>query len=945
MSQNVPYDLDLFRDEFAAYSGTAKGLKGFSLRDDDKTGSCYVSKKSRFYLFTDFGANNITPDGKGINAIDYVMKTRFVDFNAACALLFAQFNLPVRTIDQLKPITEFSAKVTENEGFWDVEYFEQIQDEKAFKRIIPFYTEKLLLEYDFAQVAKYEVVGKGSKGLYHMTTTATPEFPIYGYNKKDFAKLYQPFAPKNDKFLHKHSFVGTKPERPIYGWDRLFSLVDEDKIDTILKQLKSAKGTTKATLLDELASEQLDEVIIATGGTDGMNIASLNYHVIWFNSETEVISKTEYKRLAKIAKVIYYCPDLDKTGVKQAVTMGMKLPKIKMIWLPESLKTQGKKDIADWVRMNKGLGLEFVKNLFKQILSQSVEFQFWKWNAKRGAYSLGINQMLQFLKYNGFFQYKLENNSADNTKKIEDKMFIKVQNNIATQVFPADIKAFVLNWLKQNFISIEVQEMLIKSVFFSERSGLNSLELIELQTKTGAKESQVYFFNNQAVTIKKDTIKVVKLDTIDTVTWQGNIVKRDFKLQETAPFKIFTNDKGELDIEITNPASNYFKVLINTSRVFWRNDINDLHQDTNNFNITSNNMIDLENQMQKMQLINKIFCIGHLLHKYKMKSKSYLVLGIDRKVSDDSTENNGGSGKSFIIENVFNYVFNRSIIDGRNLQKDDQKFMLDGVTKETDLVYFEDLSAYYDFNSFFNYVTGEIKANHKGGKIFTIPFADFAKPIVTMNAVPHDITASLNRRLVVFECGDYYHEIGLGYNETRTIRSDFKKDLFDENYTAAEWANDDNFMMYALQYYLNCDTKVEIEGSNLEVRNKIQKIGKEQMKFFNSFFKKDMKDWGHIGSRDRVLWIYKKGIHDFYKEEVGSKALAPGKFKDALNLYVDVKKWEIVWDDKKIGGTGTGVVDHFRLNMNPDENALQVNEDAKPNDIIDEEEPQTDLPF
>jgi hypothetical protein len=251
-----PYDLDLFWDasnnglyffdqEFAQYSGTKKGLKGFSIRDNDDHGSCYVSKtkKSQYYLFTDFGANNITPDHKGINAIEYVMRTRNVDFMSACAILFQQFNLPVREMDKIKPTVEFSSNVTKKEGYYNCDYFAKIQNPDYLKRLIPFYTDELLKEYHFYQLKNYSFVGKNKEGkFYQCTTTATAEFPIYGYRQEKFTKLYQPLAPKGDKYILKHSFVGEKPERFIYGWDRLFQKVDFERIEALYQELKDRKS-------------------------------------------------------------------------------------------------------------------------------------------------------------------------------------------------------------------------------------------------------------------------------------------------------------------------------------------------------------------------------------------------------------------------------------------------------------------------------------------------------------------------------------------------------------------------------------------------------------------------------------------------------------------------------------------------------------------------------
>ena len=967
MADNLPYDLDLFwercndglsffEEEFASARKTGKGAnewKAFAVREDDKTGSCHLSrsKANRQYLFTDFGGNNITPDGKGINAIDYVIKTRNVDFAGACSILFQQFNLPVRELDKIKPVTEFSANVTKKDGYWKVQYFKKFQDVAGLGRLFPFATPELLSEYNFKQVESYERVGTGKKGLYHMTTAATPDFPIYGYDYTDFCKLYQPSAPKGDAYLQKHSFVGTKPDRIIYGWDRLLDQVNVDAIESLESELEFAKKRDKAEILEKINDLKLDYVIIATGGTDGINIASLGHDVIWFNSETEIISKTEYFELIRFVKVVYYCPDLDTTGVNQAVKLGLMLMKIKMIWLPESLKDLKKKDAADWVRMNKGMGLPIVSAKFKQIMSQAVEFQFWKYNDK-GTVILALNQMLQFLKYNGFYQYKVESSSADNTKKIEEKMFVRVVDNVVQQVFPTDIRAFVLNWLKENFISLAIQEMIIKNVFFSERSGLMSVELTNLVTRTGYIDNQLYFFNDKVVQVGKQDIKVGLAKYSKVVTWESNIIQRDFTLQD-APFKIFLDANGQYDIEIIGEPSNYFKVLINTSRIFWAKDINKAGIDEHRYKIYSPNLTADENQLQKLHLINKMFGVGHLLHKYKQKSKDFLFLLIDSKIGATSKDNKGGSGKSFITETIFNYIFNKKIIAGRNLHNEDQKFLLDGVTKETDIISYDDLSPYFDFNSLFNHVTSEITANHKGGRMFPIAYKDFAKLTISMNAVPYDITDSLSRRLITSEVSDYYHAKSAEHPEARTIGSDFKTVLFDENYPASSWVSDDNFMMYTLQFYLNTPEKIEIEQGNLMVRNLIQKIGDRDMLFFNEFFAdaSNFEDLSHLDSNnDR--WIYMKGFYDEYKAELHAKAKISQDFKKSLQMYLEFKDWKIDFKKKKQNGNGNSVP-HFLLKAN-DSSVIAIKKEAdeteNPKPVQHQMfnpngEPETDLPF
>jgi len=336
-----------------------------------------------------------------------------------------------------------------------------------------------------------------------------------------------------------------------------------------------------------------------------------------------------------------------------------------------------------------------------------------------------------------------------------------------------------------------------------------------------------------------------------------------------------------------------------------------------------------------------------------MISKPYLILGIDRKIGGVK-DNNGGSGKSFTVNNVLNYVFNRVKIDGRNLTRENANFMLDGVTRETDIVYFEDLSPFYDFNSFLNFADGEIRANQKGGKMIVIPFEDFAKVVITMNAVPHEITDSLRRRLVVFECCDYYHEKGADYAETRTIRSDFGKNLFDENYTTEDWANDDNFMMYALQFYLNINEKIELEDSNMHNRKLIQQIGDAAMKYFENFFKdmSNLSQRGYVDSKSN-LYVELTQVFENYKSQVGKNARSNQDFKIALDHYCELKSWPVIHKKRKpIGGT-TNSVPHFNIDFG---SIVIKNSEEEDDDYVDpfatagqkaniDEEIETDLPF
>lgn len=955
MTENKPYDLqllwdktnyglDYFHEVYPDSVGKENKNKHFKTHNENTPSSTLSNKKSTDGVYRVF--NHSTKEG--FNAIDHVMnELKTTDFLEAAKYLFEKYGLSKNVPTFFAPQKSWTNDSKKPLGHWKVT---PAKKHHNYKTVAPFLTDKICEEYNFVSVELFEVIKEigESKKLSLLTVKATPEYPIFAYKFPDFAKIYEPKAVKDASgYSSKHHFLGTKPQRHIYGWDRLFEKSNLSQIEYLEKELKSADTEKeKKYLRDQINDLKLDSACICTGGSDGLNVASLGYDALWFNSEAEIISSEELHQLFKIVKVVYYIPDLDKTGVKQAVTMGLmskKHLKIKMLWLPETLKQNNKKDIADWVRLHKNDSIEKVQNLFKQLLSQAIEFQFWEWNSHRGTYTLNNKIMLNFLKHNGFYLYKIITTTADSTNEIEETRIVQIQNNIVQVVSARRVKNFVLQWLETNFIDIKVYNMILKSVYFSE-TALLSLPEIELNTRTGTKDSQIYFFNNRAVKITPSSIKDYKYFEVNNLVWRSNVIDHNFTLQ-TPYFNIKKDESGNWTIDVLRTDSNYLKVLINTSRVFWQKDVDKNGNDANKFNIKSDNLTDEENGIQALQLINKIYVIGYLLHKYKQKSKPYFVLGIDRKIGASIKDSNGGSGKSFIVEAISCLIKNWKYKDGKEMPKENPQFIFDGVTKETDIVFMDDMVQNQDYNIIFSKTTGVIIANHKGGKIFTIPFEDAAKFVGTTNFVPNDISGSLKRRLLCYQCGDYYHEKGEDYQESRKISSDFNnKDLFDADYSTTDWNNDYNFMLQCLQFYLGQDEKIEAPEDNLIIRNLQQQIGDVQLEHCNSFFKDKTK---------LDVWFSRAEIQNDYNLEAGKYSKTPNAHKKGLEAFCKMNGWTL--ESKKIAVTDPVTqtrksVDHYFVNttgaMAP--STTEIIETAATTAIENEinfDEPETDLPF
>src|SRR5690606_19413342 len=127
-----------------------------------------------------------------------------------------------------------------------------------------------------------------------------------------------------------------------------------------------------------------------------------------------------------------------------------------------------------------------------------------------------------------------------------------------------------------------------------------------------------------------------------------------------------------------------FKVLINTSRMFWKKDADEnTETDKNPFGINSPLLTDEENALQELHLLNKMYCVGYLLHQYKRASKAFMVLGVDFVAGESVKGSYGGTGKSFLQKSLFTLLNSRNI-GGKTLK--DDSFPMDGVTPKTRFV-------------------------------------------------------------------------------------------------------------------------------------------------------------------------------------------------------------------------------------------------------------------
>lgn len=900
------YGLDFFHEEFPESVGKENKSKHFKSHNENTPSTTLSNKFGKNGVYVIY--NHSSKDK--LNAIDYIAKERGIEFLEALQFLCEKYGIAKTNAHSFKPKTEF--KDTKKEvGTYALKTLKKHTDYKFFA---PFLTDEICTRYSFKSVEKYSKVVLSSKTdkPTEIEVTATADYPIFAYDNNGFAKMYEPKASKTDKYALKHHFLGKKPEAFIYGWEWLFEQVNESKIDMLLDDVKQTSDPKeKKYLFEQINEEKLKEVFICTGGSDGMNLASLGYYTIWFNSEAEIITKEQMRRLQKICKVVYYVPDLDSTGLRQATTLGLKHLKCKIVFLPKELAEKDKKDVADWVRLNKSLPLQQVKAMFEQIKSLALEFQFWD----KGDKTTKINpkKTLNFLKCNSFRLYKQPYKTND-TGKEDDGYFLQVENNVIKQTFPSDIRKFTTDWLDENYISIDVYNQVIRSNIFNANT-LKALPYYEYKKNSCGIDFQYYFFNNCICKITANGIEKQPYVNNQINVWEENIIDHVFDIKKPC-FEITEDNFKRKRITITENYSNYFKVLINTSRVFWEKDADLTGKDTNAFAIASKNLTDEENYLQELHLMNKMYCVGYLLHQYKVLSNAKMVLGMDYAGGNSIKTSKGGTGKTFLLTGLSSLLKTR-IINGENLNSQKNNFPLNGVTPRTQFVVFDDLSPYQNMRYFYTLITSNFEANQKGGVIYDIPFQDSAKIAATTNFAPNDVDESTLRRLLAYYNSDYYHKASENnsYTFSRGIKDDFGgKDILGNDYGTQNWNNDYNFMLQCIQFYFQCAEPIETPIDTLIEKNRWQKIGDDFRKCFDKFFA----DENHTNK-----YFEKSSLAKYYLDDFGGTKTKQ-KLNEALEEYCKAMNWGL--EEKRVKNASNNSVPQYFVSTSKENEAIAKEE-------------------
>lgn len=844
-----------------------KADKRFRVRPDERTPSASLKQlPDGVWVVTDFGGDQVP-----LNGIQVYQKEESLTFREALVELAGIFGVGGIKSEINKPVFEKRpATDDEKERDYIFDIKEKIPEEDL-KVLGPKVTQQICDRYNCYSLNSFIYI----KNREALITKCTDKYPIFLFDHGDFKKLYQPLNPEKQ---YRFRYVGKKEKDYVNGLKQL-NRAYEDYRD---QQLKSQTEDD-----DDHEIKKLDEAIICSGERDALNVAGYGYYPVWFNSETADLSEKNYKAIMRCVETLYNLPDIDATGIRAAIELGMKYLDIHHIMLPESLlkfkdpRGKSRKDFLDYIEI-------YPKAWdFKKLINVAKPMRFWRTDITKNGYKYNISSANTrfFLQSNGFYQLENKNSKTG-------QMFIKIDGHIVREIQPKDIKAFLINYCEKNYLNNEILELVLNTNRLSEAT-LQGLKQVEIDFVDYTPETQYLFFQNKVWKVTPEDVVESRAEMTERYVWEDEVIPHKVKKQDS-PFTIKKIADEHYDIEVLNTESKYFSYLINASRVHWRKELETAldelpeekvqkYRKQNRFVIDGKKLSDEEIFEQKQHLINKIFSIGYLLHRYKSQSRAWAVFAMDNVLGEEG-ESNGRSGKSFGYKALARFM-KTVTLSGRNPKMTENPHIYDRVTEHTDYILVDDADLYLNFKFFFDSITGELIVNPKNNQSYEIPFDKSPKYCFTSNHALRNLDTSLSARILYTVFSDYYHEQteNNNYRETRKIRDDFGKDLFGPEYTQKEWNADFNFFAQCIRFYLSVPAPLRINPpmGNVTLRNLLAEMGQAFKDWADAYF---YIDENREGEHVNTMIVKEEALKEF-QNATGMKGWTTNKFTKSVRAF------------------------------------------------------------
>lgn len=935
--------------------------KNFRIREEDRTPSANLkfNKELRRWKLTDFGGSIRNEDAFGLYALD-----RNIAYYEAILEVG-------RELQQQRGIPIFE----DTRGFYQYEFREyslencpyELNDKKfhyiqkefseyELELLGPFVTIEDCEKVNLVSLSEYSYYNEAKGKVFRFI--ATDKFPILAFINQDntigeWLKIYMPKGSKkysDDGKDRRFRYVGGRPSRYVFGLDYVKKIYEEG-LERAKEEFATKNNLDIYEVSDHDVQFKLDEICIATGGSDGLNMLSLGHLAIWMNSETEKPDHWLMDELFRMAEHVVNFPDNDDTGKREGKALALEYMEMKTVWLDKWFVRKNQKDFKDYMRTNQRKPKGEVKREVRKMIDAAQPAQFWeRIESEKGRVSYSFHHMFAFyfLRLNGFCR-------IDDASKKDGYYFAQVNGSIVRELKNTQpIKDYFKNFLleKQHELGVKkipyaLLNMLVTSQKLTD-SHLAGMHNRTLDFTDFTKDTQTFFLGSRIFKVSKTAITEERETPNYVLESQliNHLIKEETDLElsdydikkfeiDSPYFSITKLGDKYYDIEIKSTDCEFLNYLIHTSRVHWDKErkayadagysLEEFYEKSK-YKITSPYLSDKENEEQKQHLVNKIFAFGYAAHRYKEPNRPWVIFAADNAVIDDDVAE-GGAGKSLFFE-AMRYFMNRHDIDGKGDIEND-KFLFEGVSQHTDFILFDDVRRSFNLESFFSVITSKLTVNEKFEAKVNLAYRNSPKFGVSTNYSIKDQRGSSTRRRLVMGFSDYYHAAN-DERSKRDPKDDFGRSMF-LDWDAAEWFRFINFVFQACRFYLSADEKIEAPSENIAMRAYLSEMGQWFVEWADSYIP------NHLGQyiiKDDVL----KEAQSYNAKYLGN--MTSNTFKKKCRLYAKAFGYE--FEDRKIielplkDEYGNDIYENGRIKKKSTEH-IQFKKQEEP-----QEEPATD---
>ena len=640
--------------------------------------------------------------------------------------------------------------------------------------------------------------------------------------------FYKVYEPKNPDKAHRFLISGKKPKdgNYIYGLDAVRKVYNEG-------------GEKKLPLL-----------LIVSGGSDAISALSAGYYAVWLDSEVKGLTDYDLSILKKYAERIVNIPDIDSTGIRAGERMALEHLDISTAWLTQEdmgglhdERGRVRKDLRDFRRLHPQ------KSAMDQLVARAKSAKFWSVQEKQNGgkvYEISRTSLDYFLELNGFFTIKDETQS--------DPVYVRIQGIKVQRVTHKAIASFLKGWMEKHGLPAALQDRVLRSRDLPTAHMSTLRERDDLDFSKATSTSQYFFFRNCWVEVTAESIiRHSYNESAGHYVWEENIIEHDYR-EMPKMFTVTTDEEGtyRVDVNADKEVSNFMKFVMNASRIYWRK------TDEGQLPLT-----DEEKAEEDLNVVSKIGNVGYLLYNQKSQSEAYATICLDSTMTENSDDCNGRSGKSFYVNAILT-MRKHFKIDAGNTSFREPRFLFDGVTNDTDIVFIDECSNKFDYNFIYGMVTGDFRVEEKNRHSYVIPFTQSPKFVLATNYVLSRHDPSTEGRIWQLPFSDYYHvkTPNNDYQETRTIRDDFGMELMGTEYSEHDWQLDFAFMLQCVQFHLSLPKgkrRILPPLNRIERREQLVSVGKDFKQWADDYFSEES------GNVDTMIKV-EKVLADFTNE-------------------------------------------------------------------------------